>query len=127
MRLLALLALCFATLATAARADEDVDVKALYKEKNCAKCHAVDGTGQTPMGKKNHSPNFTRARWQERHSDEVIKKAIIEGVVEDGKRRMPAFGNKLDAGQIDALVAYVRTFGKGAKAPAPKDDAKAAE
>ena len=116
MRNLALLALA-ALFATAARAD-DLDVKELWKEKNCAKCHGNDGMGQTPMGKKNHSPNFTRARWQQRHDDAEIKKAIIEGVVEDGKRKMPAFGSKLSPEQIDALVGHVRSFG-GAKAGAP--------
>ena len=110
MRLAASLAL-LTLLASGARAGE-IDAKALFTEKNCAKCHAADGTGQTEMGKKNHSPNFTRPRWQERHSDEELKKAIVEGVKEEGKVRMPAFRSKLTDEQIEALIAYVRAFGE---------------
>lgn len=108
MRLAALAALFI--LASAARA-ADLDVKALWTEKNCVKCHAADGTGHTELGKKNHAPNFNRRRWQERHSDEEIKKAIIEGVKEEGKVLMPSFRSKLNDEQIEALVAYVRHFG----------------
>jgi mono/diheme cytochrome c family protein len=93
---------------------------------NCAKCHGEDGKGETKMGKKGHAPNFTRERWQKRHGDDVIVKAITEGVEEHGKRRMPPFKEKLSAEQIQALVPVVRGFaaaGSGEAAEAPKADA----
>jgi mono/diheme cytochrome c family protein len=111
-----LLALAFAfALALPARAEENKTQ--LLWEAKCQKCHGPDGRGQSNMGKKLHAPDFTRERWQKHNDDDEIKKAIKEGVVEHGKRKMPAFKEKLGDPEIDALVAYVRGFGKPAEAP----------
>ncbi len=121
------LALAFAfSFALPALAD---DAREVFNH-NCAKCHGEDGKGETKMGKKGHAPNFTRERWQKRHGDDVIVKAITEGVEEHGKRRMPPFKEKLSAEQIQSLVPVVRGFaaaGSGASAEAPKADAPPAD
>ena len=108
--LAAALALALSLPARADDAKEDWEAK-------CRKCHGADGHGQTSMGRKLHAPNFTKERWQKRHDDDEVKKTINEGVVEKGKRLMPAFQEKLSPEQIDALVAYVRAFGKPHDAP----------
>jgi mono/diheme cytochrome c family protein len=44
--------------------------------------------------------------------------ADLIAVVTNGRKKMPAFGKKLTAGQIQAVVGYVRTLQKPA-APVP--------
>ena len=103
------LALALFLLSAAASADEAVE--ALWKEKNCVKCHGADRQGQTEMGRKLKVPNFTRPRWQQRNDDdEKLRKVIREGVKEKGKVLMPAFKSKLTPDQIDQLVQHVRAF-----------------
>ena len=75
------------------------DAKALY-EQDCAKCHGVDGKGETKMGKKLGAKDYTDA------------KAIKEGLKDkDGKSLMkPAEG--MSDEDIKGLVAYMRSFKK---------------
>ena len=42
-------------------------------------------------------------------TDAEAAKAIKEGIKENGKTMMKAFGDKLSADEIKALVAYVRS------------------
>jgi cytochrome c oxidase cbb3-type subunit 3 len=81
------------------------DVKAAYTEK-CALCHGEDGKGN-PQMKMKTMPDFTNAAWQKKESDEDFIKNIKEG-----KKPMPAFGDKLTDDQVKALVAHVRAFAK---------------
>lgn len=81
------------------------DAKTFYAEK-CALCHADDGKGNAQMKLKD-MPNFTNAAWQKKETDEEFAKMIKEG-----KKPMPAFGDKLTDEQVKALVAYVRAFAK---------------
>jgi mono/diheme cytochrome c family protein len=124
-----LIALAALALSSPTLADEDVT--ALWKEKNCVKCHGEDGRGKTDAGKKAHAPDFTRARWQERHpDDDELRKAVLNGVKEKGKVVMPSFKNKLTPEQIDLLIAHVRAFGPDAAptepaAKQPADDGAA--
>ena len=91
------------------------DAKATFDQK-CSKCHGEDGKAKTKLGKKSHASNFTRAKWQKRTTDDEIIKAITDGIVEKGKRLMPAFKEKLSEEEIRALVTYVRAFGGAARA-----------
>lgn len=80
------------------------DGPALFKSK-CAMCHAVDGKGGTPMGKKLgikplDSPEVRKL------TDEQIQQTIVKG-----KGKMPPFEKKLTSDQIKALIAHVRTLG----------------
>jgi cytochrome c553 len=91
-----------------ARAEE---AKVLW-EKNCASCHGKDGTGKTMMGKKAGCRDYTDDKVQASLDDAKAFKSIKEGISEDGKDRMRAFGSKLSDDEIKSLVAYVHTFKK---------------
>jgi mono/diheme cytochrome c family protein len=107
MRALFLSSLVFTALsAVPALASETSDLF----EKKCSTCHGLDGKGDTKMGKKFHAPDFTGDKWQKETTDKEIQKAIEEGVVEDGKRKMPAWKGKLTPEQISDLGKYSRTF-----------------
>ncbi len=80
--------------------------------KNCLSCHGKDGKGETKAGKKAGSKDMTDAKYQAALSDEKAFKQIKEGMKEDGKERMKAFGDKLTDAEIKDLVAYVRAFKK---------------
>ncbi len=81
------------------------DAAALYKTK-CASCHAADGSGSTPMGKK--------LNLRDLRSPEVQKQtdAQLTEMTAKGKNKMPAYEKKLTADQIKELVAYIRELGK---------------
>ena len=81
-------------------------------DKDCAKCHGKDGSGQTTMGKKLKLKDYSDAAVQAGFTDEEAAKAIKEGVKEDGKTKMKAFGDTLSDEEINALVAHVRTLKK---------------
>ena len=96
-----------ALLAASARAD---DGKALY-EKECVKCHGADGKGDTKMGRKLGTKDYTDPKVQDALKDEDAVKAIKEGLKKDDKTLMkPAEG--LTDDQIKSLVAYMRSFKK---------------
>jgi mono/diheme cytochrome c family protein len=75
----------FALSATLLRA---ADAKSVYEER-CAKCHGVDGKGQTKMGQKLDAKDYTDAKVQADLSDDAAFKAIKEGLKNaDGKTLM---------------------------------------
>ena len=84
------------TAAASPAAAGGVDAKAIFSQK-CAGCHGATGGGG--MGPALGSV--------EAKGDEHIKKLIVEGSPTKG---MPAFGPQLNAEEIDALVAYVKTL-----------------
>lgn len=87
------------------------DAKAIY-DKQCAKCHGVDGKGQTTMGKKYGAKDYTSAKVQDELKDEAAFKAIKEGYKsKDGKVLMKPAENMTDA-EIKEVVAYLRKFKK---------------
>jgi mono/diheme cytochrome c family protein len=75
--------------------------------RNCAKCHGKDGRAKGFKGKLSGARNLTDPEWQERVSDERIFNSI-----KNGKGRMPAFGKKLSAAEVESLVQYVRGLKK---------------
>lgn len=79
------------------------DAPALYKSK-CAMCHGPDGRGDTTMGKKLAIRSLASADVQKQSDADLLR------VITDGKGKMPAYGTKLDAAKIQALVAHLRTF-----------------
>lgn len=95
-----------------ARAEVDKKAERTWKAK-CATCHGADGKGQTDSGKKMGIADYTDAAWQKSKTDADIKKAISDGInrEKDGKKQeMEAYKEKLDAAQIDGLVAFVHTL-----------------
>ncbi|MGO8836923.1 MAG: c-type cytochrome [Limisphaerales bacterium] len=106
-----ILVIGIAALAVTAWSVRAEDAKALY-ENDCAKCHGVDGKGQTKMGQKLGAKDYTDPKVQEALKDDAAAKAIKEGLKDaDGKSLMkPAEG--LSDTDIKGLVAYMRTFKK---------------
>ena len=87
------------------------DVKENW-EKHCQKCHGADGKGQTKMGRQSGAKDYTDPKVQAELKDENAIKAIKEGMVEKGKKKMDAYGEKLSDDEIKALVAHIRAFKK---------------
>ena len=78
---------------------------------NCAKCHGVEGKGDTKMGTKLGCKDLSDAAVQKALTDAAATKSIKEGVKEDDKTKMKAFEDLSDA-DVAAVVAYVRTLKK---------------
>jgi mono/diheme cytochrome c family protein len=87
------------------------DAKANW-DANCAQCHGKDGSADTKMGKKLNAKDLTDPKVQADFTDAKATQSIKEGVKENGKTTMKAFGGKLTDDEIKALVAYVRTLKK---------------
>ena len=87
------------------------DVKENW-EKNCLKCHGADGKGNTKMGKQSGVKDYTDPKVQEEMKDENALKAIKEGIVEKGKKKMDPYKDKLTEDEIKALIAFMRGFRK---------------
>ena len=103
--LAAVLALSFLVIAPAAFAGGGPDGAAIYKAK-CAMCHGPDGAGQTAMGKSMKLKALGSAEVQKLTDAEMIK------IITDGKNKMPAYKGKLQTGDIEAVVAFIRTLKK---------------
>jgi mono/diheme cytochrome c family protein len=79
---------------------------------NCAQCHGPDGKANTKMGKMLSAKDLTDPKVQADFTDAKATQSIKEGVKQNGKTTMKAFGSKLTEDEIKALVAYVRTLKK---------------
>lgn len=74
----------------------------------CVRCHAEDGSGNTAVGKALGAADLRSADIQKKPD------AAFYAQIDKGKGNMPPFGTRLDKGQIDDLVAYVRQMKKQA-------------
>ncbi len=88
---------------------EDIDATAIW-EKDCQKCHAIDGSGFTKKGRKLRLKDYRKAEVQAEMSDEEIIASIKDGVQKDGEFIMNAYGEDYTDEQIAALLAYVRSL-----------------
>ena len=81
------------------------DGQSLFKSK-CVTCHGADGSGNTTMGKQ--------LKVRDLRSADVLKQTDVQltGIIKNGKGKMPAFGKSLNDGQINQLVAFIRTLRK---------------
>ena len=79
---------------------------------NCAQCHGASGKGDTKMGKMLNAMDLTDPTKQASFTDAKAATSIKDGVKQNGKTTMKAFGGKLSDDEIKALVAYVRTLKK---------------
>jgi len=79
---------------------------------NCAQCHGPTGKGDTKMGKMLSAMDLTDAKKQASFTNAQAATAIKDGIKQNGKTTMKAFGGKLSDDEIKALVAYVRTLKK---------------
>jgi mono/diheme cytochrome c family protein len=98
----------FAASAVSLRA---ADAKANW-DANCAQCHGKSGNADTKMGTQLNAKDLTDAKVQAAFTDAKATQSIKEGVKENGKTTMKAFGGKLTDDEVKALVAYVRTLKK---------------
>ena len=101
MNTLRLTAAGFVLIAMAASAQEpkaDLPLTAnpVYQQ-NCAKCH-----GKTAEGRFMAGPSLVSDRTS------AISADTLRNVIANGKRRMPKFGEKLPAPDIDALVTQIK-------------------
>ena len=100
-----------AGLAFARAGDPPAAVKQIW-EKDCAKCHGLEGKADTKAGKKIGAIDFTDPKNQDKFTDEQMFKAIKEGVNEkDGKIKMKKAENANDE-LIKGLIAFIRTLKK---------------
>ena len=79
---------------------------------NCTQCHGASGKGDTKMGKMLNAMDLTDPKKQASFTDAKAAAAIKDGIKQNGKTTMKAFGGKLSDDEIKALVAYVRTLKK---------------
>jgi mono/diheme cytochrome c family protein len=64
------------------------------------------------MGKTLNAKDLTDPKVQAEFTDAKATQSIKEGVKQNGKTTMKAFGGKLSDDEIKALVAYVRALKK---------------
>ena len=99
--------------ATALAQTDPKKVERAWKAK-CSSCHGAAGKGDTEKGQQMKIVDMTSAEFQSKKDDE-LKNAILNGVKKEKggvKQEMDAFKGDLTPEQVDALVAYVRTFKK---------------
>lgn len=70
--------------------------------KNCARCHAIDDTGESPLAK---APPFREV--VKRYEPTQLEEALAEGIV-TGHNEMPEF--EFDPDQITAIIAYLTSL-----------------
>jgi mono/diheme cytochrome c family protein len=95
-----------------AYAETDKKIVRTWKAK-CSSCHGEDGKGATEQGKKMGVRDMTTAAFWAGVTDAKAKDAISNGLKQtrDGKvQEMEAYKGKLKPEDIDALVAYIKTF-----------------
>lgn len=75
-------------------------------QQNCAFCHAGDGTGMNWIGRflQPHPRNLTDPAFMRTQTRESLANTIANGL--EGTS-MPAWKSVLDAGQIEAILAYI--------------------
>jgi mono/diheme cytochrome c family protein len=95
-----------------AHAEVDKKTVRTWKAK-CSSCHGEDGKAATEQGKKMGVRDMTTADFWKGLTDAKMKDAIANGIKQtrDGKlQEMEPYKDKLKPEEIDALVAYVKTF-----------------
>jgi cytochrome c oxidase cbb3-type subunit III len=111
LRIVPTMAIMVAMLALGSRAAlaaaSKTDAAQTFKS-TCSMCHGMDGKGFSAI----HTPDFTSPKWQAATSDKEISTTITNG---KKGTAMPAFGNKLNPQQIQALVDYIRSLNSAKK------------
>ena len=75
-----------------------------FAQANCASCHAIDRTGESPL---RQAPPFRTLH--HRYPVEDIAESLAEGIV-TAHPGMPQF--QLEMGEIGDLIAYLKTLEK---------------
>ncbi|MDQ4075464.1 MAG: cytochrome c [Chloroflexota bacterium] len=87
--------------------------KTLY-ESNCASCHGLEGEGEPEWQNPDASGSFPAPphdgsghTWH--HPDQLLLQIIAEGG-QMPNSRMPAFEEELTREEMEAILAYIKTF-----------------
>jgi mono/diheme cytochrome c family protein len=92
------------------------NARELFAKSKCNVCHGDDGKGDTGKGRELNAPNFADAKFQKETTDKEMAETIENGVKDKaGKLLMPGFKEKLSPAEVRVLVAFVRSFGGGAR------------
>lgn len=99
--------------ATSAAGPELAQGQALY-EANCAACHGIEGEGQPNWRSPDENGQFPAPPHDEsghtwHHADAVLLGIIAEGG-QMPNSAMPAFGDKLTQEEMEAILAYIKSF-----------------
>ena len=97
--------------ASAGRAETTIGNWAIH----CAKCHAADGSGETPYGRKMAIRDYRDPTIQTSFTDEELQTCLLRGLNKEGKILMVPFADRLGADEIRDLVIYVRGLPAGAQ------------
>ena len=73
-------------------------------QSRCVMCHGTDGTGNTPAGNAFKVVSYRNPAVMK------MSDADLTAIISNGKNRMPAYVDRLDAVDIQSLVAYIRTL-----------------
>jgi cytochrome c6 len=93
-------------LAGAALAEDNELGKKIYAQK-CAGCHGPDGKGNTKMAERMKMTVPALAGGPTRTDAELLK------IISEGKKPMPAFGQRLSKEELDAVVHYAKELATG--------------
>ena len=79
------------------------DGEATYKAK-CASCHALDGSGNTAIGKAAKLRDLRSAEVQAQSDDQLTE------IIGKGKGKMPGYEKSIGADAVSLVVAFVRSL-----------------
>ena len=99
---LAIVSTAFLATAAAQAQQPQIERGRAFADANCARCHAIGSTGDSPLVK---APPFRTLH--NRYPIENIAEALAEGI-RTAHPGMPEF--ELDPGQIDDLIAYLKSL-----------------
>ena len=77
----------------------------LFKQ-NCAPCHAMDGSANTPAGKSTKAKDLRSPAVQKKTDEELANQ------IRNGKGPMPSFNTRFKENDISELVAFIRALAK---------------
>ena len=85
-------------------------------KKYCAACHGADGGGDgryIAYSLEPKPPDFGDLAFQEEHSDELLRRAILEGSqAVGGSSLCPPWGHTLASERVEDLVHVIRSHGR---------------
>ena len=75
----------------------------------CSMCHGLTGGGNARLGRNLGARDVTSAVWQDARTDEQIREAITDGLIDTKMKAFRTLGNDR---QFDELVTLIRSWRK---------------
>jgi glucose/arabinose dehydrogenase len=89
-------------------ATDDVETKYVSV---CSRCHGKDGRGAPEMDLGQERPDFTSSEWQDRVTDDYLRRVIVEGGDAVGiSEQMPAWEDFFNEAEMTTLIRKLRAF-----------------